>query len=160
MATTNAQTAAQTAADKIRANRSKRQAAGNGTHRAASGNVQVILNHLREHGAQGLALTAEELRRKLHFTGTSTQLRRRIRDAQSVAVGAGDLVYTENAVTVVDEDGKERALPRATKAYAVIEKAIASTLDAELVAEVKAAALDFRFGRDMKQTSRLSLQEG
>jgi hypothetical protein len=147
-------------AAKVKAKQEAKAAAGSTGSRTIGSVAKGILATLRQAGQAADGLTTEEIRRKIGFPGSATQLRRRIRDAQSVAGQAGDLVLTDMAVSVTDEDGKEKLLPRATKRYYIVEKALAATLDAETLKTVRDNAVDFRFGTDTKSTSRASLQEG
>lgn len=139
----------------------KKRSSATGTGRASGGSaiVRTILGKLRDAGQEGSSLTEAELRKALAFNGTASQLRRRIRDAQEVAAGHGDLVFTESANVVVDDDGKERALPRATKSYGIVTRELASMLDAEIRQQIKDGSVDFVYGKDVKETSRQSLQE-
>jgi alkanesulfonate monooxygenase SsuD/methylene tetrahydromethanopterin reductase-like flavin-dependent oxidoreductase (luciferase family) len=129
-----------------------------GPARAVSGSARNILAILRKAGQSAEGLTTEQVRRKAAFAGSATQLRRRIREAQTAAAHGGDLVFTDLAVSVEDlETGEEKLLPRATKRYYVVEKRLADTLPQEMVAWIKTDASDFRFGNDVKSTSRASL---
>jgi hypothetical protein len=148
-------------ANKLVANLAKAKvrstATTNGRVSGGSAIVRSILTVLRD--SEGASMTEAEIRQTLSFAGTASQLRRRIRDAQEVAANAGDMVFTHSAVTITDENGTERNLPRATKAYGIVPAEVAKAAGPEVVKGYREISVDFVFGSDIKETSRQSLQE-
>lgn len=122
----------------------------------SSAGVSAVRAALERAGTKGKGLTAGEVRAALAFNGTSKALRARIRDAQSVAARAGNLVFTDNATSAV-VDGKQVALPRATKRYFVVQKSGADSLSVNALDSIYNRAVDYRYKGRIK--GRLSLTE-
>jgi len=150
-------TKGKTLAEKLAANRASASASGS-TGSTGSAGVSRILGLPLTAGTEGNGFTAQELRAKLGYAGSSRALRQRIRDAQQHAGQNGACVWTDAAHAVV-VDGKEIGLPRATKRYFVIAATVAKELPPEVIDGIADSALDFRFGNRMKASSRASLIE-